>query len=193
MNYEKIYQNLIQRGLSRESFDGCDKHRVIAGYEGGEYIEGNIAYLTRREHRIVHALRWILFNRWEDFQAARVLGQRNYKGPWNKGKKTGPLAEEVKNKLRDMNLGSYEQRYGPEKALEMRRIRSEKFKETRSRIDPWNKGKKCPSLCENRPPLSDEHKAKLSDRKKGRKWWNNGIETKMAHEQPAQDWVRGRL
>lgn len=193
MNYRKIYDALIERGLSRESFENCDKHRVLAGFEGGEYEIGNIAYLTRREHRLVHVLRWILFANWEDFQAARVLGQKNYKGAWNKGKKTGPLSEKTKSKLRELNLGSYEERYGVEKAEEMRKQRSVKFTETRSLIDPWNKGKKCPSLSESRPPLTEEHKAKLRERKKGRLWWNNGQEQRLVHEQPASDWVRGRL
>lgn len=64
---------------------------------------------------------------------------------WNKGMKMSP---EFCEKARLVQLGkdkglSYEERYGPEKAQEMRKIRSEKMKQTRAsqpeKFIPWNK------------------------------------------------------
>jgi hypothetical protein len=39
---------------------------------------------------------------------------------------------------------------------------------------------------------SEEHKQKLSQSISGRRWWNNGIETKMSFDCPGDGWVLGR-
>lgn len=54
--------------------------------------------------------------------------------------------------------------------------------ETKEKIKISKKGK----------TLTDEHKELLSQKIKGRKWWNNGVQTKHSVDCPGEGWVRGR-
>ena len=64
MDLQKIMQKILERGKNRSKKprDGLHKHRIIPGFEGGKYVEDNVTYLTRQEHRIVHKIRYKLFN-----------------------------------------------------------------------------------------------------------------------------------
>lgn len=95
---------------------------------------------------------------------------------WNKGIKMPPVSDERRLKSSLALKGkTYEEIYGKEKAEEIKRKRSEKFKEIRNKIEPWNKGKKCPILsssAKNRPPVSAETRMKQSIAAKNRKLKN---------------------
>lgn len=58
MNYEKIYNSIIHRAVSREKPD-CytEKHHIVPKSMGGSDKKCNIAVLTAREHFIAH---WLL-------------------------------------------------------------------------------------------------------------------------------------
>lgn len=77
MKYETIYTSIIERGKNRLPFPGCHKHRIIPGYKKGKYIDNNITYLTRQEHRIIHAIRFILWGNKADAIACVALGGKN--------------------------------------------------------------------------------------------------------------------
>jgi hypothetical protein len=76
MNLQKIYIALLERGAKRtyKRGIGLHRHRILPGYQGGEYAEGNIAYLTRKEHRLVHKLRYKLFGNVKELGASKQLG-----------------------------------------------------------------------------------------------------------------------
>lgn len=72
--YEKILAQIILQSKSRKYFDGCHKHRILPGYQGGEYVECNVVFLTQREHSIVHFLRWKLYRDLRDKRAYKMIG-----------------------------------------------------------------------------------------------------------------------
>lgn len=74
---KNVYENVLNSVYMSSSpvwFDGCHKHRIIPGYEGGEYVEGNVVFLTQREHSLVHWIRWKLFGDTRDKRAYKMIG-----------------------------------------------------------------------------------------------------------------------
>ena len=57
MNYEKVYNQIIERGRGRILEGYKEVHHVIPKCMGGDDSEGNLVALTAREHFIVH---WLL-------------------------------------------------------------------------------------------------------------------------------------
>jgi hypothetical protein len=86
MNYDLIGQTIINRGKTRTKVrgDNLHKHRIKPGKEGGTYEESNVTLLTRKEHRIIHKIRYRLYGRRHDLAALTFLGG-NPKTSWNKG------------------------------------------------------------------------------------------------------------
>lgn len=57
MNYQKIYDNLIKRGVNREiPKEYTEKHHIIPKCLGGSNDPSNIVVLTAREHFVAHQL-----------------------------------------------------------------------------------------------------------------------------------------
>lgn len=58
MNYTRIYNELIQRGINRKILEGySEKHHIIPICIGGSNKKDNLVKLTAREHFIAH---WLL-------------------------------------------------------------------------------------------------------------------------------------
>jgi hypothetical protein len=56
MNYEKIYNNIIERSKDRILEGYVEKHHIIPKCMGGANIPNNISVLTAREHFLCHKL-----------------------------------------------------------------------------------------------------------------------------------------
>jgi hypothetical protein len=58
MNYEKIYQLIIQRALVRQrsTYTPYEKHHIIPRCVGGSNSPDNLVYLTPEEHFVCHQL-----------------------------------------------------------------------------------------------------------------------------------------
>jgi hypothetical protein len=51
------------------------KHRIVPGYEGGEYTEGNVVELTLSQHAMWHFAEWQRKGNWRDWCAWRGLAK----------------------------------------------------------------------------------------------------------------------
>jgi len=71
--YERVLKKILADGL-KSRFLGSHAHRIVPGYEGGEYIKENVIYITQKEHSIVHFLRWKLYGKSEDYRAYKMIG-----------------------------------------------------------------------------------------------------------------------
>ena len=56
MNYEKIYNQIIERAKSRNLDGYSEKHHIIPKCMGGGNNKGNLVNLTAKEHFICHLL-----------------------------------------------------------------------------------------------------------------------------------------
>lgn len=59
MNYQKIYDDIINRSIKRKKPDCyCEKHHIVPRSMGGDDDKTNIAVLTAKEHFLAH---WLLY------------------------------------------------------------------------------------------------------------------------------------
>lgn len=125
MDYKKIYDHILKRAENRkkQKRDGLHKHRIVPGFEGGQYISENIVLLTRKEHRIIHKLRYKIFGKWQDIASYLKLGGINCQA-WNKGIKTGQIPWN-KGKPTSLKDKTYEEIYGEVEALRLKNLRRE--------------------------------------------------------------------
>ena len=143
--YTKIYDNLVEKGrYLKEEWklvgSGLERHRIVPGHQGGEYIEENCTYLTRREHIAVHFLLWKINGHPGDQMAYQMmkgvtcypthLGRKHTEetrrrmSESHKGKKGKPHTEESKRRISESHKGK---KLGPP-SEETRRKRSESMK-----------------------------------------------------------------
>lgn len=62
VNYERIYKNLVKKGLERkEKLEHKEVHHIIPRCLSGENIKSNLVSLTPREHFIAHLLLYKIY------------------------------------------------------------------------------------------------------------------------------------
>ena len=56
MNYQKMYNNIINNASTRTKLPGYERHHILPFSCGGTNTKDNLVYLTTREHYICHML-----------------------------------------------------------------------------------------------------------------------------------------
>ena len=186
MDYNKIYNQLVIKGKSRELSGYKERHHIIPKCMGGDDKPDNLVYLTSREHFLAHWLLveiypkntklqyafWMMCNSNNQYQNryipssriyeyAKMLHSRNISN-LNKGKKLRPMSLETKQKLSEKLQGRESIKTAPWK-----RNISEGLKKSYAtgKRKKWNHGKKMPK----------EYGEKISKGKKGMVGTNKGI------------------
>jgi len=175
MNSKAIYAKLCADNAHREEEwkpvgSLLERHRIVPGHQGGEYVPENCTYLTHRQHILAHYLLWRIHRNAGDRIAYRLMAgfsgvpamlgakhsaeTRAKIGAAQKGR---TLSAEARAKLSAANKGkklSAEHRAKLSAAQKGKTLSAE----TRAKIGAVHKGK----------TLSAEHRAKMSAALKGK-------------------------
>lgn len=140
MNYQRIYNLLIERGKNRDLGDVYkERHHIIPRCIGGSDLDDNLVHLTPEEHFLAHQLLVKIFpgNAKLIFALSAMCMNADSKKMIRNNKMFGWIKRNIS-----------ECRKGIPRSIE-----------TRQKLSAANKGKK----------LSDEAKLKISEKSKGRK------------------------
>jgi hypothetical protein len=87
-------------------------HRVIPGYEGGEYVEGNVVPLSLTQHAMWHFAEWTRKGNFEDRLAYQFLSGQITAGEAHElavkmgARKGGEITKAAKKGICDPSIGS---------------------------------------------------------------------------------------
>jgi hypothetical protein len=156
MNYEKIYQQLIDRAITRTLNGYKERHHIVPKCMGGDNSKLNLVNLTAREHFIAHKLLCKLYPTNKGIQLAlwamvvykSKKNQRTYK---ISSREYQSIRETASSVMREIKTGgktphSEETKLKIKIALTGKKKTSDHTKkvwETRNRNGnniPWNKG-----------------------------------------------------
>ncbi len=164
MNLATVHDQIVNRGKCRPKSFGLHQHRIVPGFQDGEYTDTNVTLLTRKEHRLVHRIRYKLHGHWEDLSAAKLLDMKVSDSEAAmillEAAKAGGRVTGILNKINKTGVCG------------------------RSKEKMSADGKKANSA------VSFEQK---SARAKGKMWINNGIVTKRTSTEIPPGWTRGRI
>ena len=168
MNYEKIYNQLINRAQFEYRKKSCstyfERHHIIPKCLGGDNSKSNLVLLTAREHFIAHKLLCEIYPAetklhyalWRMMNPQTKKHSRNYIISSREYSRCKQLQQSIVQKLGKQNKGKTVKH-----SIETR----EKISKAGKGRIPWNKGKSGLS----RGPMSDEHKVNISKSLKGKK------------------------
>ena len=174
MNYKKIYDSLMERGISRPNIkngSSFEHHHIIPKCIGGENISTNIANLTLREHFIAHLLLCKIYPSIKGLSFALSLMRKIHKTnsrlyQWIKERnvkirKGKTVSKDVCHKMSMSKMGHIVSKETREK-LRNANLGKKHTKESILKLKASLKGKKW-------TPLSEEAKRKISKTLTGRK------------------------
>ena len=204
MNYQRVYNNIIQQALTRKISGYFEKHHIIPKCMGGSDEQNNLCDLTAREHYICHVLlvkmypantkllyAWNMMNNMSD--GACKYNKRYYKSKkyatlkqaFSKARSKDRIGfkhkEETKIKIRLANKGKISKlknrTYEDIHGCEKaQQLKANRSVSAKNRSD-YNDPERCKKLSDR--VITDEWRLKNSLSKKGRKQVNDGINRKM--------------
>ena len=176
MNYQKIYNNLINSDRSRSGY--VETHHILPKCLGGTDEKENLVSLYPEEHYLAHLL---LCKIYPDNQKLLYAAMNMTTGSMvNKGMRNNKAYGWLRRQYaKSMSGDNNPNRKYPEiqKQAALKRIGQKRTKETKDRMSLAQKGRtfseetkqKMSIAAKNRAPISDETRKKLSNRSKGRK------------------------
>jgi NUMOD3 motif len=153
MNYQKIYDSLIERGVNRQKdkrrrqmhaeIGMVERHHIIPKCIGGEDISTNLVFLTPEEHVLAHLLLIRIYpNNQKLIYAANWMTNRV-----KSNKEYGWVKRQFSKKISDFFIG-------------VPRSESSIIKQKDTMIEKYKNGYISPRVGKS---LSDEHKKAISD------------------------------
>jgi len=172
MNYEKLYNSIINNALLRKLSPNFyyEKHHIIPKCVGGTNEYTNLVHLTAREHFICHKLlyKFYINTKFEAKLLHAFLGMcRKWQSKYN-GKRYVKINSvefnRIKNKLYGENgllKGENSPIHGTKHSEEAKLLMKQKVKQS------WNSGNR--KSVTNRKPHSEDAKLKMSLAGKGKR------------------------
>jgi hypothetical protein len=175
MNYQKIYNNLMYREVTRTGY--IEKHHILPRCLGGLDNKENLIELYPEEHYLAHLLLCKIYpgNQKLLYAALNMTsgsminnGKRNNKAyGWLRRQYAESMSGDNNPNRRNPNI---------QKEAAKKRVGQKRTEETRARMSAAQKGrtfteetkKKMSEAVKNRPPISDETRKKLSESSTGR-------------------------
>lgn len=195
MNYQKIYNQIIERGKTRKLDSYKERHHIIPKCLGGSNSKENLVELTAKEHYICHSILCEIYPENKKLKHALWCMVNKINSPRYKisSRTYERLKLERSALLSELFTGrnkgkTYEEIYGTEKSIEIKEIQSKnmsgenhpyynvtgsnhpKFGHTQT--DKWKEEQSIRMSGENNGMFgkthSDEFKAKQSRKQKGK-------------------------
>jgi hypothetical protein len=195
MNYNKIYNQIIDRAKSQIREGYLERHHIVPKSLGGSDDPSNLVLLTAREHYLCH---WLLAKHTNDkrlwlafsmmsvssdkhqriksgrvFERARIARSYAMTGNNNPmfGKKSACIShtEETKAKIRASKLGKKRDTFS----------RSPATQDTKNKISEANKGKEPHNKGKVAPKFECPHCKKMVDAMNLAKWHGNKCKQKV--------------
>lgn len=168
MNYQRIYNQIIDRAQSEDRQKGCgiyfEKHHIIPKCLGGVNNKSNLILLTAKEHFVAHKLLCEIYPTetklhyaiWRMMNPQSLKHTRTYNISSTEYSRRKKIQQEYIRNLGLQNKG---------KTVTHSEETKKKISELGKGRVPWNKGK----VGLKKGPMSDTHKANISKSLKGKK------------------------
>jgi hypothetical protein len=171
MDYQKIYNNLIKREITREGY--VEKHHILPRCLGGLDNKENLVDLYPEEHYLAHLLLCKIYSGNQKLLYAAMNmttgsminnGKRNNKAyGWLRRQYSKSMSGDNNPNRRNVNI---------QKEAAKKRVGLKRTEETKARMSAAQKGRilttdhksKLSIAATTRPPISDETRQKLKQR-----------------------------